>query len=161
MTGSICNSPITILSQLTISLRRIGNFVVQGKILDSAEKSVVHGKLLSWQFIFAFECNLAVICSAFEYLRCRKTYAVCNVCFSQWLNVICYRRNCLHWKNVTFGTLMPGRHCLMSRLCRRRHHCGYVIVILWPRCTIMSLIYQSSLSGAVCTTPPHCLTCHC
>jgi len=41
----------------------------------------------------------------------------------------CFRRNCLHSRNVTFGTPMPGRrHPLLRPCCRRRLcHCGYVI----------------------------------
>ena len=41
----------------------------------------------------------------------------------------CFRRNCLHSRNVTFGTPMPGRrHALLRPCCRRRLcHCGYVI----------------------------------
>jgi len=41
----------------------------------------------------------------------------------------CYRRNCLHWKNATSGTLMPGKRCAASPLCRHcLCHCRYVIL---------------------------------
>jgi len=77
------------------------------------------------------------------------------------VDVFCCRRNCLRWKNVTFGTLTPGRCRPALRLCHRLCRCRYVIRHLVASMQKYIAHQPVSLSGCPCTsTPSRGPTCH-
>jgi len=78
-----------------------------------------------------------------------------KVCVTEWLIVTC-RRSCLHWKNATFDTLMPGRRYPALRLSLSLRICDM------SSCGLDAQLYRSStslLSGDPCTRPYN-LACH-